>query len=159
MKLRRILLCVPLISAGCYSYVPTSLDAVRAGDEVRMRISGAEADRLEALRFTDARALEGEIASIVPNRVYIDAIIRVVDPLGITSTHTQRLDIPLSEVQSLEYRRLDALKSAAAVGGTAFVLGAAAYAVLVLDLGRTNDFEDPELRAPTLRIPLLRFTR
>jgi hypothetical protein len=148
--------CTVLLSAGCYSYVPASLPEVQPGSSVRIRISGSEADRLESIRFTDSRLLEGSIASMTEQQVYIDAIIRTVDAHGRTAQHTQRLNIAPQEIQAVQYRRLDGVKTAAAVGGVAFVLGSAAWIVLFGDLGRIDEFEPPgDFR---LRLPLVRFT-
>jgi hypothetical protein len=158
MPLRLLLLAVPLIATGCYSYVPTALEDVAPGGTVRMRISGVEAERLEAIRFTDSRALEGAVVSTTGNELFIDAVIRSVDPLGYTATHTQRLNIPVREVQFVEQRRLDVLKTGIAAGGTAFLLGGAAYVVIFGDLRGQTEFEPVEMGGPRLRLPLLRFT-
>jgi hypothetical protein len=162
MRFPRMLLSTALVATvGCYSYVPTTLDEVRPGAAVRLRISALEAERLEPIRFTDSRALEGALAHWLGDEIYVDAIVRSVDAYGYTAMHTQRLNIPALEVQSLEYRRLDVLKTGLAVGGLAFVLGAAAYAVLFGDLGSIDRY-DPvdEMRPapPRLQLPL-RFAR
>jgi hypothetical protein len=150
-----VLVCGALLTSGCYSYVPTTLPELQPGSAVRLRISGAEADRLEPIRFTDSRNLEGRIVDLGDRQVYIDAVIRSVDAHGITAQHVQRLDIAPAEIQDVQYRRLDVLKSAAAAGGVAFVLGAAAWAVIYGDLGRTDEYEPGDFR---VRLPLLRFT-
>jgi hypothetical protein len=154
MRHRCALLCASLLAAGCYSYVPTTLEQVSPGESLRIRISGTEAERLEPLRFTDSRNLEGSLAQIAGDGVYFDAIIRTVTPTGITAMHTQRLNIPLSEIQDVQYRRLDVLKTGAAVGGLAFALGTAAYFILFRDLGSTDEYEPPTDMTFGLRIPL-----
>jgi hypothetical protein len=155
-RITAALLATALLATGCYSYVPTTLGDVNPGSSVRVRISGAEADRLEPIRFTDSRNLEGAIVRKDDDQIYIDAVIRTVDAHGITAQHVQRLNIAPREIQDVQYRRLDYLKSAAAVGGVSFLLGAAAWAVIWGDLGRTDEFEP--IDQFRVRIPLLRFS-
>jgi hypothetical protein len=149
-----LLICGTLLAGGCYSYVPAALPELQPGAAVRVRISGAEADRLTPIRFTDSRNLEGSIVELSDRAVYIDAIIRTVDPHGITAQHVQRLDIAPQEILSVHYRRLDGLRTAAAAGSVAFVLAGAAWVVLYGDLGGIDQYEPGDF---PLRTPLLRF--
>lgn len=157
MRFARLLLC-PLIAAfasGCYSYVPTRLETIDPGASVRLQITAVAVDRLEPMRFTNSPAVEGTIVGKNEQGLDIDAIIRTVDAMGITAMHTQRLSMALDDVQSISYRRLDRVRTGAAVGGLAFVLGAAVYIVLYGDLGSIDEFEpELEFRAPLLRIPI-----
>src|SRR3982751_3357980 len=50
-----------LSASGCYSYAALPPEGVRAGEHVRVRVSGAEAERLEPLLGAGDRRIEGEV--------------------------------------------------------------------------------------------------
>jgi hypothetical protein len=153
MRRSRVLLLAALgVFTGCYSYVPTALDAIQPGDQVRLRISATAADRLEPIRFTTARDLEGAIIRHNDGELHVDAFIRTVDARGTTAMFTQRLNLPDNEVQAVHYRRLDVLKTGLAVGGLGAALGAVAYVIISGDLGRTTEYEPVELRSSPFRL-------
>jgi hypothetical protein len=146
---RLLLPALLVLLTGCYSYVPASLETVSPGDQVRVRISAVAADRLEPVRFTTAREMDGAIVRFDDDQLYFDAIIRTVDATGITAMFTQRLNLATTEVQDVQHRRLDVLKTGAAVSGGAFLLGGAAYAVSRgLLRGRTGEYEPIEMHSP-----------
>jgi hypothetical protein len=153
MRWERLLLPAALIiSTGCYSYVPTRLESVEPGDHVRLRISAVAADRLEPVRFTTTRDVDGAIVRHENGEVYLDAFIRTVDARGTTAVFTQRINLPDSDVQAVEYRRLDRLKSGAAAAGLGAVLAGAAYVIIHGDLGSTTEYQPVEMRRSPFRL-------
>lgn len=123
------------VATGCYSFVPTRMETLAPGSSVRMEISGTAVDRLRPMRFTSSPVLEGIVSDRADGRFNMDAMIRTVDPAGITAIHTQRLNLADEEVRAVSFRRLDVLRTGIAAGGVALVIGGTLYMLLKDGLG------------------------
>jgi hypothetical protein len=135
--MRRFLLSVLPLLAGCYAYAPIEPGRVQPGTNVRARVSGAAADRLGPLLGTsDARLLSGRL---LENRadtmiVEVPTITQASAGTSMESLH-QRLSIPRAELLELETRRLDRWRTAALAGSVALVVGTVAIKALKNDRG------------------------
>ena len=152
-----IALCVAL--SACYSYSAVAVSTAPIGERVRVRVSGAEAERLEpVLGFTD-REIEGELLE------YADSSIALQVPLplppqdgGITERAHQRIIIPRADVQDVELRQLDKFRTTVLVGvGVAGVAVAIAAGTGAIQLGSGGSRgTGNESRTPPI-VPLLRW--
>lgn len=130
MRTRVFLLAAgALLTTGCFSYRPTTLEAVSPGEAIRVRISPEQADRLVDVRLTDERLVDGILVSNGGQGLLLDTTVGVSDPTRGSRALTQRITIPASEVREVETRRINwfrtgALGAAVAVG-TGVVIAAA----------------------------------
>jgi hypothetical protein len=154
-----LLVTLAAASAGCYSYVPTRLDAVAEGDPVRLRVSADEAERLEPVRLTDARLIEGTIVRRDTARVFVDTRVGTLDAQRGQRAFIQRIDVPLAAIQEIESRRPDNLKTAAAVGAVGLAIGLGVLAALQPGEGGPGGPVDPvpEMRGSPFRVLYIRF--
>lgn len=155
MRLYRVLLAGSIgLLAGCYSYVPTRLDVVEVGDPVRLRVTADAAERLEPVRLTDARLIEGLIVRRADSELLVDTKVGTLDPQRGQRAFTQRINVQLAEIQEVEFRRRDQLKTAAAVGTVGLVVGLGILAALQPGEGGPGDPIDPvpEMRRTPFRL-------
>jgi hypothetical protein len=154
-----LLSLLPLLLAGCYAYAPIKPGRVQPGTNVRVRVSGAAAERLAPLLgASDARLLSGRL---VENRadtmiVEVPTITQASIGTSIEQLH-QRLSIPRAELLELETRRLDRWRTAALVGSAAIIVGAVVIRAINGEPGAGNTpggGGPPEARVP---LPRLRF--
>jgi len=157
MPKRVVLILAVLCGSGCYTYSESTIADVTPGTSVRLRVTGAEADRLAEVRRSDDREVPGTLVRHADGAILIATPV-VSSDATFTGPHlTQRIEIPLSQVQEVEVRRLDVLRTAALVGGVA---AAAAFVVIEgFGNGHANDDgppnENPELRrGPTIQFRL-----
>jgi hypothetical protein len=160
MQMRRVLLVSTLTIAatGCYSYVPTRMEAVEPGAAVRLRVTAEEAERLEPMRLTLTRQLDAVVLQRGADQLLIETQVGAADAQRGSRTLTQRLNVPLSEIYEVEFRRRDSLRTGLAVGALAAAVGVAIAAALDGGEGGPRDTTDPitELRPrrPFLTLPL-----
>ena len=116
------------LTAGCYTYSEVPVQNAAPGASVRARVSGTEADRLEAVLGRDGRVLEGSV--VENNGEELLLAVRSATTAAGTSTDRlyQRLTIPGSEIVELEARRIDPWRTA---GVVAVGVGLAAYVAVV----------------------------
>ncbi len=159
MANRVFVLLVLLLGTGCYSYSEVALEDIPPGTPVRLRVTGAEADRLAELRMSDEREVPGTLLRRDADMLLLDTPIAAADATARGGTLVQRLEIPVSQVQEAGVRRLDHLRTAALVGAVA----AAAAFVVIEGFGRgdanddTPPIENPEFRrgpAVQIRLPI-----
>ena len=150
-------LCIAL--SACYSYGAAPVSTAPVGERVRVRVSGAEAERLEPiLGFTD-REIEGELLEQADSSITL----QVPLPLppqdgGLTERAHQRIIIPRADVQEVELRRLDKFRTTLLVGtGVAGVAVAIAASTGAIQLGSGGSRgTGNEYRAPPI-VPLLKW--
>lgn len=155
ISLRRPVLAVSLlvVIGGCYSYEPVRPERVAPGTAVRVRITSEEAARLSDVLPTGARVLDGEFVDRTGAGLTLTVPSAVIDQRrGVTRLH-QRIDLPAGEVLGLERRRLDGLKTAAAVGAGAVAVGLIAAFAFDSDGGTKGA---PKPNPDDVRIPLIR---
>ena len=126
MRPTRILLFAGLaLASGCYSYVPARLESVEPGQAVRVRLSPEAADRLESIRLTDLRIMDGVVVTEGNGELLVDTPVGRLDPLTGSRSFMQRVNVPVGEIVEIEFRERDNLKTGAAVGAAAVAAGIA----------------------------------
>lgn len=158
---RCVLLLLLLSSPGCYSYRVTTLDALRPGDGVRVRISPEEAERLVAVRLSDDRLVMADVLEQSASTLLVETHAAPVVAPG-SRPLRQRISIPVQEIREVELREMDRLKTGL-VGG---VIAAATAWLLIEQLQGGSgqpDVDPPETpdmvstRRTWLRFPLFSF--
>lgn len=131
MRPERILLVAGvMLATGCYTYVPTRLESVQPGEAVRVRMSPEAADRLEAVRLTDMRIMDGILVEQNAGELFLDTSVGQLDRERGGRTFTQRVNVALGEVVEVELRKRDNLKTGALLGGLGVAAGVAIAASL-----------------------------
>jgi len=139
MRSERLLLAAGLLMAtGCYSYVPTRLESVQPGDPVRITVSLEEVERLEAVRLTSSREIDGTVVRSDGNTLLIDTPVGRLDPLTGGRSFMQRLDVPVGEIRDIEQRKRDNIRTALAIGSLAVASGVVIYTTLEGGFGSQN---------------------
>ena len=115
---------------ACFSYTVAPSSEPKVGERVRVRVSGAEAEKLDSIVGLRDRAVEGDLLE------QADSSIALAVPLpfapsteggGFSRQTQQRIVISRSDVQEMQLRRLDKLRTSLLVGGA--VAGVVAIAV------------------------------
>jgi hypothetical protein len=132
-----LLLLVPALSAGCYTYAPIELAAVTPGMEVRARVSAATAAQLgPSLSMSDARLLTGAVVDTQSDGLTLKVPSARMGIVGATQDELfQQILITRSDLLELESKRLDNGRTRLAVA--AGVVGAAALTAGILH-GRSS---------------------
>lgn len=114
--------------SACYTYTAAPLTAPRVGERVRVRVSGTEADRLEPTLGQSGRTIEGDLLEQADSIIALGvALPYQLDGSTMASRAQQRIVIPRTELQQLELRRLDKLRTSLLIGvGVAGVVTIAA---------------------------------
>lgn len=156
MRGELVLLAAALVLAtGCYSYTPTRVESLSPGQSVRVRLSIEETERLEEMRRSDSRLLEGTVIERSANQIMVDSPVTRLDPMTGTRALLQTLDIPVTGILEVELRERDDLKTAVFVGGLA-VAAAIAISVAMGGDGSGGDLP-PTPTPPESRIPVFSF--
>ncbi|MGD8321804.1 MAG: hypothetical protein PVJ02_15255 [Gemmatimonadota bacterium] len=118
-----------LVVSGCYTYTPASLDEVSPQQDVRLRLSTAEAERLEPFRRSGGRTLDGKVTGMEGDSVTVK--VEAVSELRGARVETlyQYLHVSSSDVVDVELRELDK-------GRTYLVTGAGVVAAAALVISR-----------------------
>lgn len=117
--------------SACYSYTAAPPSGARIGQRVRVRVSGAEADRLEPLLGQNERTIEGELLEQADSTVALGvALLAASDATSLSSRPQQRVVISRAALQDLELRRLDKVRTALLIGA-----GVAAVAAIAASSG------------------------
>lgn len=147
---------VLILVTGCYSYAPARLESIAPGQAVRVRLTAEEAERLEPVRVTDARLMEGVVVERAGAELLMDSHVGSLDPQRGRRSLVQRINVPVAGIQEVELRRLDTLKTGAAVGGFALATTAIILAARGGGIGSRDGGGDlPEFHGwdiPALRI-------
>ena len=113
--LRAALLALALLSSACYSYLPLEPAQLQPGASVRMRISAAEAERVEPLLGrTDARLLTGRLISHSPDAFLVE--VPTTSQVSPGQALHQRIAIPRSSLLEVEGRTLNRTRTTLATG-------------------------------------------
>ncbi len=121
---------------GCFHYVPMNLDEVTPAQEVRVRVSLAEAERIEELlpRGGDPRVVEGRVAEILRETLYMDVAVATEVWGTRVESFNQRLDLPFAGILEVDRKELSRGRTAALVVGGVALLGSF-VAIKVIDSG------------------------
>lgn len=155
--MRRLLLTLLPLCAGCYSYAPIEPAVALPGTSVRARISGAAAEKLVPIfGSANARLMSGKLIENGSTGMILEVPTVVTTGVG-TSVETlhQRVSIARTDLIELETRQVDRLRTGALLSGAALIVGSAAYKTLT---GNGSGERTPGGTGTDIRIPLLRFT-
>ena len=144
--------------SACYTYAAVPASGARVGERVRVRVSGAEADRLEPTLGLSGRTIEGDLLEAADSSIALGVALPY-QPNGTTvaSRAQQRIVIPRAELQELELRRLDKVRTSLLIGiGVAGVVAIAASKGSSLIGGSGAGGSPNEGRIP-LMAPVLRW--
>ena len=104
-----------LLCSACYSYIPLEPAQLQPGASLRMRISAAEAERVEPLLGrTNARVLTGTLVSHTPEAFLVE--IPTTTQLGPGQALHQRIAIPRSSLLEVEGRTLNRTRTTLVTG-------------------------------------------
>jgi hypothetical protein len=151
-----LLSTLPSLTA-CYTYVPIESGAAQPGLGVRARVSASAASRIAPLLGTsDARQLSGTLIDDGRDTIIVEVptIARLESGSFVQTLH-QRVAIARGDLQDLELRKLDRVRTATLVGGAGLILGAVLFKNLQSERGKENLPTGPGTDA--LLIPLFRF--
>jgi hypothetical protein len=128
---------LPFLGAGCFKYIPTELDAVPPGENVRVYVTRNVVTSIEEVIRTNDPVLNGQIVRRQDDNLFL----RVPTAVRREGFHSvpigQDLAIPLRDIIQVERRQIDRIGTGALVAGT---LGAAATVIFVI----MEAYGDPE---------------
>ena len=136
--MHRILVSIAaaLAAAGCHTFQPASVGDLTPGESVRVRITGAFSDSLQAtLPGEPVRELEGVVASDNGSSFYLDVPVQQELRGMRFETLNQRVQLPVSAVVEVETKRLDKGRTIIAAGAAVTVVGAVVALQLSKDGG------------------------
>ncbi|HKO17163.1 MAG TPA: hypothetical protein VJU87_13075 [Gemmatimonadaceae bacterium] len=152
-----VALVLSLAASGCYSYVLIPVDQLSVGQPVRARISGAQAERLEPVLGDNGRELDGKLLEKQDSGIVMAVSSAIGAESGVYTRAYQRIAIPRSELEEVEIRRLDHLKTGVAIaGGVVAVSAIFAAASGAIDLGTGQGKSNPNKARVPVGIPLFR---
>ncbi len=131
-------------SLGCYKYVPTTMDAVPVGANVRAVLSSEAREDMRTRLGVDAAMIDGKLLDQNADQVLLSVpTVRVANPFG-AETLRQRIDVPRQGIANVELRQLDVFRTfglaGAIAGATAIVT---AMALDESEPGSPNDGTTP----------------
>jgi hypothetical protein len=127
---------VPLL-LGCYSYVPLDAAQLEPGASVRMRISAAEAERVEPLLGrTDARQLSGLVIAADADAIMVQ--VPTTTQMSPGQALHQRISIPRSALFEVESRTLNRTRTALVTGIATVAVGAILIKSRVIGPGKSG---------------------
>jgi len=143
-----------LLLSGCYAYVPVEPTQVRPDQDVRVRLSMAQARELDPQFVGERRVLEGRVLE-----VGADFLLEIPVATGWVGTSAQslhqRVRIPVGEITEVDVRSLDRGRTGILVGGAlGLIIGVVVHA-LVRESGgdpRPTPLPPDELRIPFHRL-------
>ena len=145
--------------SACYSYATVPPSGVQVGDRVRVRVSGGQAERLEPVLGPTDRRVEGQVLDQADSSISLGiSLPAATEGLMIGERPEQRIVIPRADLQEMELRRFDKLRTSLLIGGTVAVVVAIAAAKGSTLLGGSGGSGSPnESRVPRA-VPLIRWT-
>lgn len=149
-------LCAALWAlSGCYTYANVPPSGARLGERVRVRVSGAEAERLEPVIVLTDRSVEGDLLEQTENSIALGVTIpwTAGGPAG--AQPQQRIVIPRAEMQEMELRRLDKFRTSLLVGAAVAVAVGIAISEGSSVLGGSGASGSPNERRVPKGLPVL----
>jgi len=100
---------------GCYRYVPTTLDAVQAGDHVRAVLSPEAQRDLQDRVGIDVSILEGKLLDDGDRVVVSMPTVKLASAFGAQSLH-QNIDVQRGQIARVDVRQLDKFRTFGLIG-------------------------------------------
>ena len=154
--MRRSLLAVLPLLAGCYSYTLIQPDAAQPGTDVRAHITPSAAQQLAPLLgAADMQALSGRLIENGSGRLIIEVPSVIPGQSGgPAQTLSQRVAIAREDLIGIETRTRDDLRTGLLAGGVTIAVGAAA---VLATRGKSSSGTMPPGGGVEIRIPIFRF--
>ena len=144
---------------ACYSYTALPPSGARIGERVRVRVSGTEAERLEPALGLTERAIEGELLDQADSSIALAVALPTPgEGAGRAERARQRIVIPRADLQDIELRRLDKLRTWLLVGSAVVAVAAIAATKGSTLLGSGNSSGTPNERRMPRAIPLAKWS-
>ena len=120
--------CGPLAGAAllsaCYTYQPIEMADLRPNLDVRTRVSGAEADRLNEFLGSDERVVDGTIDDLTADNLLLRvSVVTAIDRGSPGGALSQRVEIPRSSVVEVEVKELDRRRTGFMAGTLTAIVG------------------------------------
>ena len=149
-------LSLPLLGA-CYRYAPIEPANIQHGTSVRARITVPAAERLALLLGAPSgRVVSGRLVGTYGDTMIVEIpSVMQASMGGSVETLHQRVSLARAEVMELETRRLDRLRTAAAAGAVAVIVGGVLIGALNADRGSDSppgDGGGNDARLPVSRV-------
>jgi hypothetical protein len=160
--LRWLTICALLAtSVACYRYVPTTMEAVQAGDHVRAVLSAEAQQDLQDRAGLDLQILEGKLLEDGDQVVVSVPTVKLESSFGAQSLH-ENIDVPRRDIVRVDVRQLDRVRTYGLIG-----LGAGVVALVTVQAfggdggpGSPNGGggEPPEhIQGFVLKLPVIRW--
>jgi hypothetical protein len=154
--LRTLLLVALLFLGGCYQYTTVPLDSLAPPQEVRVRVTGEQADRLEeATAGQVSRLVEGRVAQLLEETLLLDVNLSLPQAGTRSMDLAQRVDLPFSGILEVEEKTFSRNRTALVVGGGVALVGVALATWVIRSGGETGGDLPPsdEMWLPLPRMP------
>jgi hypothetical protein len=162
MPARWLVLSACLVtSAGCYRYVPTTIDAVTPGDKVRAVLSTEARDNLRSTLGMDVAELEGRLLENNGDAVLLSVpSVRLDNPYGARTLH-QNIDVPRQGIVRVDVREVDKFRTYGLIGigvGAAVFITTRMFTEGEPGSPNGNGGEPPEhITGVLFRVPIIRW--
>ena len=149
-------LAAALLLSGCFTYVPTQLSTVPAGEDVRVHLTRRAVVELSELSPQIQEALTGTLVGTNGDRVTLRVPVAARQEGFFRSPILQDIPVPTSEILSVERREFSSARTGLFVAGGA---GVAAIIIGMIISGSDSPDADPgpgeeEIRIPFFSIPV-----
>lgn len=138
--------------AGCYTYTPLQPRQLQPGDRVRIRVTAAEAERVQPLLGrTDTRVLAGQVIATGTDTVIVQVPVTMQTAgAGSYQPLQQRLSFPRDALLEVEQRALNRRRTAIVAGVATVIAGAIVLRATVVGPGKAGP---PGGGTPTELVP------
>lgn len=152
------LLAAPL---GCYRYVPTTMEAVQAGDHVRAVLSPEAQRDLQDRVGMDLSILDGKLLEDNGDQVVVSVpTVKLESAFGAQSLH-QNIDVSRGQIARVDVRQLDKFRTYGLIGiGAGVIAVATVKAFAGGEPGSPNGpgTDPPEhIHGVVLKLPVIRW--
>ena len=124
---RLLLLTAGLLHVGCYTYVPTTLDAAPRGAQLRALLSEEAERRLASYGVQQGRTLSGEVQGRHGDQVVLLALSVPIGAGGGMRPLYQEVVLAPADVLRVDQRRLDPVRTGMAAAAAAAATGVLAW--------------------------------
>ena len=160
MRLSRIFIVGAVsVLGGCYTYQVASPEDVALDTEVRVRLSPEGAQKLQDVRMTEDRVMEGKLVERRESMLLVETNVSRFDPAVGGRILNQIVTVESTDLREIEIKTLDRTKTGAAAAALAVIVGVVIAQQLQEGSGSTGGppTGPPESRVspiPLLRIPV-----
>lgn len=117
-------LAAVVLSAGCHRYAPLVGVSPQPGDQVRIRLSAAEAERVSGMTGTPIRSVEGYVLRVSPEGMTVDVGWGAVYAGTRFEGRRDTLDFRAGDILEVDRREFSRARTAIALAGAVAAVGA-----------------------------------